>query len=124
MEDSLVMKEGMLVKFPSVPLATCLFHMQLLLQGSFHQEEVKRPDCCDKQRPRIMNFWGLLRLLREIMLLLDGISVGGQSTRERERGFTPVMSVTKLSSLCKCLASTKFGSTVEMCLPARVVARS
>ena len=34
------------------------------------------------------------------------------------------MSVTKLSSLCKCLASTKFGSTVAMCLPARVVARS
>ena len=42
----------------------------------------------------------------------------------RERGFTPVTSVTKLSSLCKCLASTKFGSTVAMCLPARVVARS
>ena len=37
---------------------------------------------------------------------------------------TPVINVTKLSSLCKCLASTKFGSTVAMCLPARVVARS
>ena len=34
------------------------------------------------------------------------------------------MSVTKLPSHCKCLASTKFGSTVAMCLPARVVARS
>ena len=34
------------------------------------------------------------------------------------------MSVTKLSSLCKCLASTRFGRTVAMCLPARVVARS
>ena len=34
------------------------------------------------------------------------------------------MSVTKLSSLCKCLASTKFGSRVTMCLPARVVAKS
>jgi hypothetical protein len=34
------------------------------------------------------------------------------------------MSVAKLSSLCKCLASTEFGSTVAMCLPARVVARS
>ena len=34
------------------------------------------------------------------------------------------MSVTKLSSLSKCLASTKFGSTVASCLPARVVARS
>ena len=56
------------------------------------------------------------------MLLLDGISVGGQSTRER--GFTPVMSVKKLSSLGKCLASIKFGSSAAMCSPARVVARS
>ena len=31
------------------------------------------------------------------------------------------MSVTKLSSLCQCLASTIFGSTVAMCLPARFV---
>ena len=38
--------------------------------------------------------------------------------------FTFVMSVTKLSSLCRCLASTKFGSTVAKCLPAKVVARS
>ena len=63
------------------------------------------------------------RFVREIMLLLDGISVGG-TKHKRERGFTPVMSVIKLSSHCKCLASTKFGSTVAMCLPARVVARS
>ena len=62
------------------------------------------------------------RLVKEIMLLLDGISVAGK-TQERERGFT-VMSVTKLSSLCNYLASTKFHSTVAMCLPARVVARS
>ena len=34
------------------------------------------------------------------------------------------MSMTKLSSLCKYLARTKFGSTVAMCLPARVVSRS
>ena len=46
------------------------------------------------------------------MLLLDGICVEGQNTRER--GFTPVMSVAKLSSLCKYRV---------MCLPARVVAR-
>ena len=59
------------------------------------------------------------RFLREIMLLLDGFSVGGQSTRDI--GFTPVMSVTKLSSLCNYLASTKFGITLAMCLPARVV---
>ena len=56
------------------------------------------------------------------MSLLDGISEEGQSTSEI--GFTPVMSVTKLSSLCNCLGSTKFGSTVAMCLPAKVVARS
>ena len=37
------------------------------------------------------------RFVREIMSFLDGISVGRQSTRER--GFTPVMSVTTLSSL-------------------------
>ena len=54
--------------------------------------------------------------MREIILLLDGISVGRQSTRERESGFT--------LCLCKCLASTKFGSSVAMCLPARVVART
>ena len=62
------------------------------------------------------------RFVREIMSLLDGWMAGGQSTRDR--GFTPEMSVTKLSSLCNCLSSTKFGSTVAMCLPARVVARS
>ena len=64
-----------------------------------------------------------VRFVREIMLLLDGISVGG-TKHKRERGFTPVLSVTKLSSLCKCLASTKFGRTVAMCLSERVVARS
>ena len=61
MEDSLVVEEGMLVKFPSVPFATCLLHLQLLFQGSFHQEEVKQPQCRDTQRPKIMNLWGLLR---------------------------------------------------------------
>ena len=63
------------------------------------------------------------RFVREIMLLLDGISVGG-TKHKRKKGFTSVMSVAKLSSLCKCLASTKFGSKVAMCLPARVVAGS
>ena len=58
MEDSLVLEEGMLVKFPSVPFAICLLHQQLLLQGSFHQEEVKQPHCRDTQRPRIMNYLG------------------------------------------------------------------
>ena len=63
------------------------------------------------------------RFVREIMLLLDGISFGG-TNQKREKGFTRVMSVTKLSSLCKFLASTKYDSTVAMCLPVMVVARS
>ena len=61
MEDSLVVEEGMLVKFPSVPFATCPLHPQLLLQGSFHQEEGKQLHSRDIQRPKIMNFLGLLR---------------------------------------------------------------
>ena len=40
MQDSLVVEEGMMVKFPLVPFATCLLPLQLLLQGSFHEEEV------------------------------------------------------------------------------------
>ena len=36
-EDSLVVEEGMMVKFPLVPFANCLCHLQILLQGSFHQ---------------------------------------------------------------------------------------
>ena len=36
-------------------------NLQLLLQGSFHQEEVKQPRCRDTQRPNIMNDLGLLR---------------------------------------------------------------
>ena len=63
------------------------------------------------------------RFVREIMLLLDVISVGG-TKHKREKGVTSVMSVTKLSSLCKCLAITKFDSTVAMYLPAKAVARS
>ena len=61
MEDSLVVEEVMLVKFPSVPFAACLLHLQLQLQVSFHQEEVKQPQCRDTQKPYIMNFWGILR---------------------------------------------------------------
>ena len=40
------------------------------------------------------------RFVRDIMFLLDGISVGG-TKHDRERGLTPVISVTNLSSLCK-----------------------
>ena len=56
MEDSLVVEEGMLVKFPLVPFATCLLHLQLLLQDSFHKEEVKQPNCRNTQIPNIMNY--------------------------------------------------------------------
>ena len=58
MEDSLEVEEGMLVKFPLLPFATCLLHLQLLLQGSFQQEEVKQPHCRDTQRPNIINYLG------------------------------------------------------------------
>ena len=46
---------------------------------------------------------------REFMLLLDGISVRGQSTREK--WFTSVMSVPILFNICQRLTSTYFGST-------------
>ena len=36
-QDSLVVEEGMMVKFSLVPFATCLGPLQRLLQGSFHQ---------------------------------------------------------------------------------------
>ena len=58
MEDNLVVEEGMLVKFPSVPFVTCLLHLQLLRKGSFPQEEVKQPHCRDIQRTNIMNYLG------------------------------------------------------------------
>ena len=55
MQDCLVVEEGMMVKFLLVPFATCLLPLQLLLQGSFNQEEVKQLHCRDTQRPNIMN---------------------------------------------------------------------
>ena len=55
MQDSLVV-EGMIVKLSLVPFATCLIPLQLLSQGSFHQEEVKQPHCRDTQRLNIMNY--------------------------------------------------------------------
>ena len=58
MEDILVVEEGIMGKFPSVPFAMCLLHLQFLLQGSFHQEEVKQPYCRDTQRSNIMNDLG------------------------------------------------------------------
>ena len=52
-KDSLVVEEGMIVKFPLVPFATCLLPLQLLLQGSFQQEEVKQPHWRDTQKPNV-----------------------------------------------------------------------
>ena len=59
------------------------------------------------------------RFVGEFMLLLDG-----NSERQRETGFTSVMSVTRISSLCQRITSTRFGSTLAMCVSARLVARS
>ena len=53
-----MLEEGVLVKFHLVPFATCLIHLQLLLQGSFHQEGVKQQHCKDTHRPNIMNYLG------------------------------------------------------------------
>ena len=87
------------------------------------------------------------RFLGEFMILLDGSSMGIRTSslevmwpqvwlllgcggaqkykaKERERGFEPVRSVIRLSILSQRLTSTKFGSTVGMCLSERVVARS
>ena len=58
MKNSLVVEEVMLVKFPTIHFSTCLPHLQLLLQDSFHQEEVAQPHCRDTQRPTIMNYIG------------------------------------------------------------------
>ena len=51
-------------------------------------------------------------------------SVWGDKAHKRERGFALVISVTMFSSLSKRLTSTQLGSTVTMCLFARVVTRS
>ena len=48
---------------------------------------------------------------------------GGEKAQNRDR-VHPAMVVTRHSSLCQRLTSTNFGSTVAMCLSAKVVARS
>ena len=58
MEDSLVVEEGIIIKFPLVSYAI----LQLLLQGSFHQEEIKQPHHRDTQRPTIVNYLPLATL--------------------------------------------------------------
>ena len=56
MQESLVVEEGMIFKFPLVPFATCILPLQLLLQGYFQQEEDKPPHRRDTQKPNIMNY--------------------------------------------------------------------
>ena len=51
MQESLLVEEGMMVKFPLIPFVTCLLPLQLLLQASFRQEKVAQPHCIDTQRP-------------------------------------------------------------------------
>ena len=63
------------------------------------------------------------RFVRKIMLLLDGISVRGQSTRERERVHSCNVCDNAVKSL-QMPSQHRFGSTVASCLPARVMARS
>ena len=52
------------------------------------------------------------------------ISFKKHRRNKREKGFTNINSVTRLSSLCQPLTSTNFGSIVAMCLSATVVTRS
>ena len=54
MQDSLV-DVGILGNFPWVPFTICILPLQLLLQGSFRQEEVKQAHHRDAQRPNIMH---------------------------------------------------------------------
>ena len=60
MQDSLVVEEGMLIKFPLVLFNTFLFPLQFPLHFflPFYQEEVKQPHCRDTQRPNIINYLG------------------------------------------------------------------
>ena len=55
---------------------------------------------------------------------MKGFTQSGRTKHMRDKGFTHVMSVTRLSSLYKHLTSIQSGSTLAMCLSARVVARS
>ena len=68
MEKSLVVEEGMFVKFPSVRFALCLLHLELLLYSSFYQEEVKQQHGRDTQRPNIMNHMGPVEALDHLSL--------------------------------------------------------
>ena len=59
MEDSLVIEEGMLVKFPLGPFCHMSPSSAAPAQGFFfHQEEVKQPHFRHTQRPNIMNCLG------------------------------------------------------------------
>ena len=59
MQDSLVVEEGMMVK---ILLIIFFLLLQLLLQGSFHQDKVKQPHSRETQTPTIMNYLPLATL--------------------------------------------------------------
>ena len=56
MEDSLVVEEGMLVKFTFCPFCHLSPSPAAPAKGSFHQEEVNQPLCRNTQRPKIMKY--------------------------------------------------------------------
>ena len=70
MQDSLMVKEGMMVKIPLGPF--CYLSRSPAAPASRFFTPAPEPACVDG------------RFVMEIMLLLDGISVGGKSTIERE----------------------------------------
>ena len=54
MHDSLVVEEGIIVKFPFVTVATFAAPASRFFFSQ--KEEVKQPHCRDTQRPNIMNY--------------------------------------------------------------------
>ena len=85
MQDSLVVEEGMIFIFPLVPFATCLLPLQLLLQGSFQQEEVKQPQWRDTQRPNIMNYVVPSEAPDQICAILHGVLTISSDIRRFEQ---------------------------------------
>ena len=91
-------------------LAPILFYILHIL-GSLQKSKI----------PWTYRCWGRIC---EGILVVAGLGLCRGPKPKRERGFTLVMSVTRLSGLCQRLARKKIGNTVAICLSAWVVARS
>ena len=56
MQESLVVEDGIIVKFTLVLFATCVLPLQFLLQESFQPEVVKHPLWRDTKKPNNINY--------------------------------------------------------------------